>query len=110
MSGKKYKLLKNFTPRDLYEAQAPIELFLKCMERRSNNIDLVQVKRGKSENLLLDLEEYEPWIDWLIKNKFVEEIEEDIELKIGMILEDILTGCQHIVTNNGVYYGYNPCR
>lgn len=70
MSEKEYKLLKNFTPRDLYEACAPIGLFLKCRERRTDKIDSPWyhtdddfVKYGQKMPAKL-LESYEPWINW----------------------------------------------
>ena len=48
------------------------------------------------------LKPYEPWINWLID---IEEHEDDIELKPGMILEQMVSGCKYIMTNNGLYYG-----
>lgn len=116
MTDKKYKLLRNFTPRDLYEAQAPIELFLKCKERRMGYIDLPFyhtqrdfVEYGQSIVSAV-LVEYEPWLPWLIENKFIKEYEKDslrdlTTLTPGMILRDSITGFEYLMTNNGLYCG-----
>ena len=82
MDKKKYKLLKNFTPRDLYDAQAPIELFLKCKERRGDNLDLGFCTAAAFIMYAEDMprcfiEPYGGWSPWLIENKFIEEYEED---------------------------------
>ena len=103
----KYRLLKNFTPRDLYEAQAPIELFLTCLDESHGDKDLpfYPYDINPEWDYTFDFTSYEPWFPWLIENKFIGEHEEDIELKPGMILESTEDDfkCQCIVTNNGLY-------
>lgn len=110
MNEKKYKLLKNFTPRDLYEAHAPIRFFIKYLR---DSVKYLRDSVSENDtftyaeywvNNIYTFQKYKHWVPWLIENKFIEEYEDDIVLTPGMILKHSDTGCELIMTNNGLYY------
>lgn len=98
-------LLRDLTLRSLYEDKCPIELYEE-VSRYYGHPDFDNLLIGTED----DLSDYAPECikkphKWFIDNGYIGEIEEDIELRPGMILRND-TGREYFVLEDGrLYYG-----
>lgn len=86
---RKYKLIKGFSLNDLYQMGCPVEIFTDVLNVWDGDIKKTFNVKSSIRNIK-NLDVVKMHKDWFISKGYIEEIIEDIELKPGMILENVV--------------------